>query len=113
MTNELASIIVAGITALAALLVAYVNRSGNKMVDRKQPPPDPNESGDHAHTRDLLKGECRLLRSELRDGIKGLHRRFDTVERTRGLERQSSQIGASSRRVEQDRRKGGKSEPDK
>jgi hypothetical protein len=82
------------VPALATIAVAWVSTRGGKRAAEKEEPFAPNDHGEHAHTRDIVKLEAQRVVD-----------RIDASDFARGLRHQSDQRGLSLDRVAHDRGK--------
>lgn len=82
------------IPALATIVVAWISTRRGQRAARREEPFKPQESGEHAHTRDVIKLEADRIIS-----------RIELADVARGLARQSDQIGLSAQRLANQRDK--------
>lgn len=76
------------IPAIATVFVAFVTTSRGKKRAEAEEPFKPQESGEHAHTREVIHMEAQRIWD-----------RIDLSDTARGLARQSEQVGVSTDRL--------------
>ena len=76
------------ITAAATIAVALISTRSGKNAAARDAPFTPQESGEHAHTRDVIKIEAERILD-----------RIEMSDFARGVARQSQQIGVSADRL--------------
>ena len=84
-----AYLIASAIAAVATVIVAWITSRRGKGAAGDEKPFAPQESGEHAHTRDVVHLEAQRIID-----------RIELGEVARGLSRQSDQLGISAKRLE-------------
>lgn len=82
------------IPAFATVLVALVSTRRGKRAAASDDGFTPQESGEHAHTRDVVRENFNRLAERI-------DHRFDLQDAARGAARQSEQLGVSAKRLDE------------
>jgi hypothetical protein len=85
-------IAVAVIAAFGGVVIA---RAGNRTARAEHPFRPNEESGEHAHTRDIIKNGIKRVESRLASLERETLSRFDRLDAVRGMEKQQRQVEAS------------------
>jgi hypothetical protein len=88
-------IAVAVIAAFGGVVVALIARAGNRTARAEHPFRPNEESGEHAHTRDIIKNGIKRVESRLASLERETLSRFDRLDAVRGMEKQQRQVEAS------------------